>query len=435
VSEPGFLAVLELAHLDRMQSRSTEARAGYERALMIAEEAADATQRCVALGELGRMLQSTGQFEQAQALHQQAAGLARAKGLAEREALERSLYARATHRTGTVREAIVLHEQALELHRQLGHQRLAAAELGHLGFCHHELGDLERAEQLFRQCIDGLENAGDVMLECIERILLARLLADLGRVAEARLELGLAEGVLERSDVPRIRLTLHLVAGLNELHHGDLEAARRHMLVAMTHGAHMEVGFEALLPAYLAWTSSQLGHAKEAASLLRTAQDQMAALAPPGLRSALEMLIAAVEEKPFESPPPHVLQTSSDARRVLELVDATHKPGRTLLIAPDGRSMCLPGGSTVELGRRAAPRRLLLALAHVRKERPGAALDAEQLIAAGWPDERMQTEAAHKRLRTAIWTLRKLGLESFLLTRDDGYLLDPHIAFGWIDSD
>jgi DNA-binding SARP family transcriptional activator len=39
----------------------------------------------------------------------------------------------------------------------------------------------------------------------------------------------------------------------------------------------------------------------------------------------------------------------------------------------------------------------------------------------------MRPDAARQRLRTAIWTLRKLGLEPLLLTRDDGYLLDPAV--------
>jgi DNA-binding SARP family transcriptional activator len=43
----------------------------------------------------------------------------------------------------------------------------------------------------------------------------------------------------------------------------------------------------------------------------------------------------------------------------------------------------------------------------------------------------MQADAARKRLRTAIWTLRKMGLDSVILTRDDGYLFDPLIAIEW----
>ena len=36
----------------------------------------------------------------------------------------------------------------------------------------------------------------------------------------------------------------------------------------------------------------------------------------------------------------------------------------------------------------------------------------------------MQPEAAAHRVRVAISTLRKVGLSRWLLTRDDGYLLD-----------
>ena len=55
-------------------------------------------------------------------------------------------------------------------------------------------------------------------------------------------------------------------------------------------------------------------------------------------------------------------------------------------------------------------------------------LTFDELIAAGWPGERIGAEAARKRLRTAIWTLRKMGLEPILLTRDDGYLIDPTVV-------
>jgi DNA-binding SARP family transcriptional activator len=102
-----------------------------------------------------------------------------------------------------------------------------------------------------------------------------------------------------------------------------------------------------------------------------------------------------------------------------------------LRIGRDGQQVELPDGRCFDFGRRVAPRRLLLALALARHEHPGRVLGPEELIAAGWPDERMRPEAARQRLRTAIWTLRKLGLEPLLRTRDDGYLLDPHVPLVW----
>ena len=56
-----------------------------------------------------------------------------------------------------------------------------------------------------------------------------------------------------------------------------------------------------------------------------------------------------------------------------------------------------------------------------------------QELIAKYVDEEMLAEAADKRLRTAVWTLRKAGLEELIVTRDDGYLLDPSIPTSWSD--
>jgi hypothetical protein len=72
-------------------------------------------------------------------------------------------------------------------------------------------------------------------------------------------------------------------------------------------------------------------------------------------------------------------------------------------------------------------RRLLVALAKARDERRGIPLEPSELIAAGWPGERLQKRTATNRLRVALHTLRRLGLEDLLLTQMDGYLLDPQV--------
>jgi len=51
-----------------------------------------------------------------------------------------------------------------------------------------------------------------------------------------------------------------------------------------------------------------------------------------------------------------------------------------------------------------------------------------ELVDAGWPGEKMKHEAATLRVYTTIRRLRALGLAEALLTRDDGYLLDPETA-------
>jgi hypothetical protein len=44
-------------------------------------------------------------------------------------------------------------------------------------------------------------------------------------------------------------------------------------------------------------------------------------------------------------------------------------------------------------------------------------------------------EAAQTRVRVAVATLRKLGLRGLLVTRDDGYVLDPAVEVEWISHE
>ena len=412
-----FAVAVELAHLDRTQSRSEAALEGYEHALTIAADGAEA---CIAHGEIGRMLQSLGRYRQAQQRHEQAIALSRAQRLPGREALERSLHARATHRAGDIREAIPLHKQALSLHLELGDHRLAAAERGHLAFCHHELDEMAPAEAFFRASIDGLAKVGDVVLEAIERILLARLLNDGERFAEANLELAIVDTLTRDLDAPRIEMTRLFVGGLGEQLQGRGDEASDSFRRALALGSHLEVGFEALLPAHLAYLD-------DAAPLNDQHRARINSIDTPGLKAALTMLEGGDVDAAL-------LSTSSDARRARRLTRLRRAGGDTgggLIVAADARSVVLPDGSRVDLGRRVAPRRVLLTLAEARHDRAGEVLSFDDLIGAGWPNERMSADAARKRLRTVIWTLRKLGLEPLLLTRDDGYLLDPLVPFHW----
>jgi hypothetical protein len=88
----------------------------------------------------------------------------------------------------------------------------------------------------------------------------------------------------------------------------------------------------------------------------------------------------------------------------------------------------LANGPRVDLARRRSLRLILLRLVTHRASASGASLTQDELLAAGWPGERMNVEAGQKRVRTAIWTLRKLGLGTWLVTHDDGYRLDPNVV-------
>lgn len=90
-----------------------------------------------------------------------------------------------------------------------------------------------------------------------------------------------------------------------------------------------------------------------------------------------------------------------------------------------GRWLVTPGGRHIDLERRPTLKKLVAALVEVRITRPGQALPASELIAAGWADEPADHEAAMNRLRVAICRLRQLGLENAIVTTSSGWMLDP----------
>lgn len=103
--------------------------------------------------------------------------------------------------------------------------------------------------------------------------------------------------------------------------------------------------------------------------------------------------------------------------------------GQILRISEDGRSFFAPGtDAAVDFTRRGALRLILVGLAAKRLAEPGQGMSLDEVVALGWPGERVTPEAAASRVYTAIRTLRGFGLEPFLLTSDEGYFLSPELS-------
>jgi hypothetical protein len=96
--------------------------------------------------------------------------------------------------------------------------------------------------------------------------------------------------------------------------------------------------------------------------------------------------------------------------------DLTVGPQGSWFIASNGRG---------ELAHRPTLRRLLWALAQARHARPGEGSSIDALFAAGWPGESATAESASARVRTAIATLRRMGLGDMIRRGANGYFLDP----------
>ena len=116
---------------------------------------------------------------------------------------------------------------------------------------------------------------------------------------------------------------------------------------------------------------------------------------------------------------------TDDSRFALRLLSSGAQPAHAaLLVEVGGGAFRLPDASAaVKLPARSPLRRVLDALAVSRVERPGEVLTIDEIIAAGWPGEKVGTDAALNRAYVALASLRKLGLRGALVQSGGGYSL------------
>lgn len=96
-------------------------------------------------------------------------------------------------------------------------------------------------------------------------------------------------------------------------------------------------------------------------------------------------------------------------------------PRVALCVASDGSFFETPEGTRVELGTRPTLARVLAHLLHRHRESPDSEVAVTELVAAGWPGERILADAAVHRVHVAVSTLRRMGLSRCLLRRRNGY--------------
>jgi len=101
--------------------------------------------------------------------------------------------------------------------------------------------------------------------------------------------------------------------------------------------------------------------------------------------------------------------------------------GMTLEIGHDWRWFRVGSGSPISLTRRNAGRRILQHLIKLAEASPDATVTRNELVAIGWPGERMLPESGVARVHTTLWRLRQLGLGEVLVSHDDGYRLRDRV--------
>jgi predicted ATPase len=408
----------------RMQGRTREALSLHQRALERARAVGGEDSRAACLGDRATTLAFAGRLREACRDHRIALALYRAGGDRSGEGVQLSHLAVTTHRLGRVEEARALHERALGIHRELGHRRYEAAELCHLGFVHQQLGRLEAGRELHEQALAICREVGDSRLQAIVQSYLGDLETEAGEVTRARMLLGDALGCHERAGDRWQEAAAWLHLGYNHECSGQLEEARFALTKALARALPAQHWTRAAALANLAVLQRRCGDEARAAITGARALRCLGRLENPHQVLAIRLLLAKGPPRAPDATLVEASRSSSDVRRARR--QAESGASRELWIGPEAAWFSF-GHVRVDLSRRGALRRILAALATAHESGGEQGAVWHELWKTGWPGEHIRAESGLKRVYTAVWTLRKLGLEGVLLCREGGYLLDPGV--------
>ena len=146
----------------------------------MARELGDRQGEAAALGNLGNVYLSLGQYQQAIDFHQQSLDIDQAIENRQGEASSLGNLGNVYNRLGQYQQAIDFQQQHLDIARELGDRRGEAAALGNLGSAYFSLGQYQQAIDFHQQSLDIKREIGDRQGEA----------SSLGNLGNAYLNLG-----------------------------------------------------------------------------------------------------------------------------------------------------------------------------------------------------------------------------------------------------
>ncbi len=371
-----------LSTLTRQQGQLVDALARCEEGLGLARRHGLKSAESRSLELLANIHVEAGALDLAKDYVRRAAELAHELGEDMRGYVLDMLLGNLEHVADRLQQAAGIYSRVLTAAREVGDCRTEAFATAYLAFVRWEQGDQTLAELMLRDAIALLQQIGELRYEMFARSALAVILAGTGRFQMAGALLDEAERQLEHDALWWV--AVELCRGMMEC-----EVAR----VAALPGEH----------------NTLLASAR---TRLELAQNTSSPLAPALLtRSAEVRRLSQLLERALAEP---------------EAARTKSRGGRVVVIDRKGRWFEPFAERRVDLSRRAPMARILLALASAHAE--GTTLSAHELIAVGWPGERMLPEAAQNRLHVTLSRLRSLGLRDALQSSGEGYALDPDIV-------
>ena len=331
-------------------------------------------------GSLAALHQARGEAHQARSRYEEALELLAGGGDLGVRAVVHTNLGTLHQELGNLEAALTHHEEALKLCVAAGGRRLEGGVLGNRASVLFEMGRLDEARDGFDRAVRVLHDVGDIVHEAYFQAQLAAVIATQGAVDEATNLFARAEKRFEAS------------GHTNEMWKLGLRLQRGHIELARARQAESE------------------GVIEVASKLRDEVRDWIGALpaeTTDDVRVAARMLARALAAPPKHPEPKPIIGA--------------------LTVSEDASSVWLPTTARVSLEKRKPVRLLLLRLIEEHAKKPGHPLTVDDLLAAGWPGERVIRDAGASRVYVALGTLRKLGLRDVILSRDGGYLLDPQV--------
>jgi tetratricopeptide (TPR) repeat protein len=408
--EPG-LAAIALTRLGDASDRSGDTRSArlrFDEALALLADAPDDAARTRREAEvylrLGHAHRREGQLVVARDSVRRAAE--RYRVLAEDEGLAAAMYELAVVEmfAGAHEEAFARFDEGLDVARRSDVRVVFGALKTARGCLLQDLGRLDEALEHHAEAARVFGEAGSRYREGSATYYLATTYLERGDAREAESMLRRARACLEGTGATRYVALLAGCLASARGAQGDLEGAAR-----------------------------SIAEAEQAAELVRNepalttnvAIHRLALELRKGSTARVELAIAEAAALVEANP-------SDDARfalRVLKAGTDGERPGHeALLVFAGGSGFRAPGGARADLPERSPLRRILLHFAQRRIDAPGEVVTLEEIVRAGWPAEKIGTDAALNRAYVALASLRKLGLRGFLLHGGGGYALSQAVV-------
>ncbi len=290
--------------------------------------------------------------------------------------------------------------EAIDLATELGARMQAAAARSALGILVQARGQIDRAISLLAESAREFRDLGHLHREGSALYSLASAYLERGDVQQALIVHTQAVVCIDAVGAARYQALLASLAALAHARLGAWPAADA--ALATAEAAEARCRREGSLHAVLAITRVRLSHRDTGQPHDRCLRDACAlADATPGDDPQLfARLVAADRPAPVGRAPMRALRI--DRTGAIQLGDAM-----------------------LDLTRRLPLRRIVVALAERRIAAPGEAVSLAALVEAGWPGEKIRSDAAVNRVHVALSTLRRLGLRDVIVSGEHGYMVDP----------